>query len=54
MSVGKIAEKAICRSVFLTTWHCIFTLLQTVFLAIFPTGILILIHNTTFEVTDRT
>jgi len=21
--VDKIAEKAVCRSVFLTTWHCI-------------------------------
>jgi len=21
--VGKINEKAVCRSVFLTTWHCI-------------------------------
>jgi len=33
--VGKIAEKAVCRSVFLTTWHCIFNkngLLRTVFL----------------------
>jgi len=39
-SVGKIAEKAVCRSVFMTTWHCIWcrinknALLQTVFLAI--------------------
>jgi len=32
--VGKIAEKAVCRSVFLTIWHC----LQTVSLAILPTG----------------
>jgi len=36
--VGKIAEKAVCRSAFLTTWHCIFSAevtksapLQTVF-----------------------
>jgi len=35
--VGKIAQKAVCRSVFLTTWHCILNaelrknaLLQTV------------------------
>jgi len=49
--VGKIAEKAFSRSVFLTIWHCIFsaeltsaeltknTLLQTVFLAILLNGI---------------
>jgi len=41
--VGKIAEKAFCRSVFLTKWHCILsadinTLLQTVILAVLPTG----------------
>jgi len=29
--VGKITEKAVCRSVFLTSWHCI--------LAILPTGV---------------
>jgi len=23
--VGKIPEKAVCRSVFLTMWHCIFS-----------------------------
>jgi len=44
--VGKIAKKAVCRSVTLTTWHCILSaeltkthaLRQTVFLAIWPTG----------------
>jgi len=36
--VGKIAEKAVCRSLFLTTWHCMlsaeltkYALFQTVF-----------------------
>jgi len=43
--VGKIAEKAVCRSVFLTIWHCILSaeyknaLLQTVILVIFSTAI---------------
>jgi len=32
--VGKIAKKPVCRSVFLTIWHCILT----VFLAILSTG----------------
>jgi len=27
--VGKIAKKAVCSSVFLTTWHCILTILPT-------------------------
>jgi len=35
VSVGKIAKKAVCRTVFLTTKNA---LLQTVFLAILPTG----------------
>jgi len=34
--VGKIPEKAVCRSVFLTTWHCI---PSDCFLAILPTGL---------------
>jgi len=46
LPAGKIVGKAVCRSVFLTTWHCIIfsakltknTLFQTVFLAILPTG----------------
>jgi len=44
--VGKIAEKAVYRSVFFTTWHCIFSAELTkkrtsldCFLAILPTGI---------------
>jgi len=44
--VGKIAEKAVCKSVFLTIWHCILSaeltkhaLLQTAFSAILPTGL---------------
>jgi len=37
--VGKIAEKAICRSVFLTIWHCILSALQTVFSAILLIGL---------------
>jgi len=45
--VGKIAEKAVCRSEFLT-WHCIFSAKLTkthsirlfFFLAILPTGYL--------------
>jgi len=36
--LGKIAEKAVCRSVFLTIWQN--ALLQTVFLVILPTGFL--------------
>jgi len=41
--VGKIAEKAVCRSVFLTTWHCILSVELTKthlfrLLAILPTG----------------
>jgi len=52
LPVGKITEKAVCRSVLLTTWHCMCTfdnmalylkcwinknaLLQTVFLVILP------------------
>jgi len=35
--VGKIAEKAVSRSVFLTIWHCILSAELTVFLAILPT-----------------
>jgi len=34
--VGKITEKAVCKSVFLTIWHCINALCQTVYLAILP------------------
>jgi len=39
--VGKIAEKRVCRSVFLTTWHCILIAKLTkkdCFLVILPTG----------------
>jgi len=42
----KIAEKAVCRRVFLTIWQCILSgelttnvLLQTIFLTIFPTAL---------------
>jgi len=44
-SVGKIAEKPICRNVFLTIWHCILSAELTThsfrlfFLAILPTGL---------------
>jgi len=44
--VGKITKKAVCRSAFLTTRHCILSvkltknaLLQTAFLVILPTGL---------------
>jgi len=44
-TVGKIAEKAVCSSVFLTTWHCTLSaeitknaLLQTFFLRFCPLG----------------
>jgi len=43
-AVGKIAETAVCRSVFLKIWHCILNAkltkntLQTAFLVILPTG----------------
>jgi len=39
--VGKIAGKAVCRSVFLTIWQCILSAeltKKTVLLAISPTG----------------
>jgi len=47
LSVGKIAEKAVCKSVFLTTWLCIlsaeltkkYTSLDSFFLAILPTAL---------------
>jgi len=44
--VGKIAEKAVCKSVFLTIWHCNVSaeltknaLIHTVFLVFLPTGL---------------
>jgi len=40
--VGKIAEKTVCRSVFLIIWHSIFSAELTktdCFLAILPTGL---------------
>jgi len=37
--MGKIAEKAVCRSVFLTNWHCnLSALLRTVFWRFCPLG----------------
>jgi len=43
--VGKIVEKAVCRSVILTIWHCILSAdlskahsFRLLFLAILPTG----------------
>jgi len=38
--VGKIAEKAVYRNVFLTTWHCILSAetVQTVFWRFYPLG----------------
>jgi len=45
--VGKIAEKAVCKSVFLTIWHCILSAeitkmrsFRDVLLAVLPTGLL--------------
>jgi len=40
--VGKIAKKAVCSSVFLTTWHCI---LLFFFLTILPTGYVLTEEN---------
>jgi len=39
--VGKIAEKAVCKSVFMTIWHNKNALLQTVFWRFCPLGLAI-------------
>jgi len=52
LSMGKITENAVYRSVFLAIWHCILStefykdaLLPTAYLAILPTGHIYLLFS---------